>query len=262
MSVTYKPLAVFHSSHQETYEAPRQGVLAENATGWFEVDKVYGAESLEDLRGFEHIWLIYDFHKNKSWKPKVRPPRFSEKKRSVFSTRSPYRPNSIGMSCVKLDKIEGCKIFVSRHDLLEGSLILDIKPYIPYADSFPESATGWIKKEAGFEVQFEDHALLKIDWLEKNTKVGFKQILLNQLAFEPTNSKAKRVKKTDKGFVFSVRTWRFEFSINEKTVAVLTVYSGYSESEIADAADLNKDKSIHKLFLAKFTQTQTLPKDF
>jgi len=252
MSLVYEPLAVFKSSHQTTYEAPRQGVLAEGATGWFELDKDYGVESIEDLAGFERIWLVYDFHENSSWKAKVRPPRFSEKKRSVFATRSPYRPNSIGLSCVRLEKIQGRKVFVSGHDLLEGSLILDIKPYIPYADSFPEAKTGWLKKEAGFTVFFQGETLTMLEWLKSKTQIDFKQIIENQLAYEPTNSKTKRVKKTDKGFVFSIRTWRFEFVLKGGVVSITSVYSGYTNLEMSEEEDPYKDKSIHRSFELQF----------
>jgi len=255
MEISYKALAVFNSSHQETYEAPRQGVLSKDATGWFELGSDFISDSIEDLKGFERIWLIYDFHKNKTWKPKVRPPRFSDKKRSVFSTRSPYRPNSIGMSCVKLEKIEGKKVFVSEHDLLDGSLILDIKPYLPYADSFPDAQTGWIKMGQSFEVRFSDEALKKIIWLEKRSRLSFKQIVFNQLSFEPQSSKAKRVKKVEGGlFVFSVRTWRFRFRVHGNEVLVQNVYSGYSPDEMSANIDTYADKKLHLDFNSKFIE--------
>jgi len=252
LSIVYRPLAFFHSSHKETYEAPRQSVLAENAKGWFELDKDYGVEALEDLKGFERVWLLYDFHNNKSWKAKVRPPRFSKLKRSVFSTRSPYRPNSIGLSCVKLEKIEGRRVFVSGHDILEGSPILDIKPYIPYADAFPESKTGWLKPDPGYEVLIE--VLEQVEWLEKKLGLSFKQILSNQLAYEPTHSKAKRVKKTEEAYVFAIRTWRFLFQVEGSRVRIFKVLSGYTREDLVDAKDPYSDKEIHRLFLETFRE--------
>lgn len=251
-ALMYRPIAIFHSSHHQTYEAPRQGVLAEEATGWFELNDQFSKDSIEDLIGFERIWLIYDFHQNKNWKPKVRPPRFSEKKRSVFSTRSPYRPNNIGMSCVKLQKIEDKKVFVTGHDILDGSPILDIKPYLPYADSFPNAETGWVKTDDGYLVEFESKALEKILWLEKNTEISFKQTILNQLAYEPTNGRTKRVKSLEEHHVFSIRTWRFSFRIEKKTIEIFEVSSGYSRVELRDALDPYNDKELHSMFLSKF----------
>lgn len=252
--ITYKPIAVFCSSHKETYEAPRQGVLADEACGYFELSSDFSKDAIDDLVGFERIWLIYDFHKNKTWKPKVRPPRFSDQKRSVFSTRSPYRPNSIGMSCVKLEKVEGKTVFVSGHDLLEGSLILDIKPYLPYADSFPDAQTGWVKLEEAYEVSFNHESFKKLFWLEEQTGLSFRQILSNQLAYEPFNSKAKRVASQDKHFVFSIRTWRFAFKeIKSKKLEIFEVYSGYSDEDLKKNYDPYEDLSTHKAFKEQFT---------
>ena len=248
--ISYEPIAYFKSSHKETYEAPRQGVLAGASSGVVELSKEFPESALEDLVGFERIWLIYDFHENTTWKPKVRPPRFSEKKRSVFSTRSPYRPNSIGISCVKLDKIDGNKVYVSEHDLLEGTPVLDIKPYLPYADSFSHVNTGWVESISPFSVLFSEEAEKRILWLEKSIEVGFREILTNQLAYEPTNSKAKRVKqsKEPKVFTFSVRTWRFDFKLVDKSVQVFQVYSGYTDSEKLSDEDPYLDKDLHRLF--------------
>jgi len=255
LSITYKPIGIFKSSHQETYEAPRQGVLAQNSSGVIELDQSFSPAALEDLVGFEKVWLIYDFHENESWNEKVRPPRFSEKKRSIFSTRSPYRPNSIGMSCVKLDKIKGNKLFVSDHDLLNETPVLDIKPYLPYADSFPEVKTGWVKDEAPYLVKYTDASLIKVNWLVEKTGMNFKQIIENQLAYEPTSNKAKRVKKDkdDKdGFIFAVRTWRFKFRIIEKDLEVYSVFGSYSDEDLVSKEDPHLDKETHKEFLLKF----------
>ena len=83
------------------------------------------------------------------------PPRGAKTKKSVLATRSPYRPNSIGISCVRLDKVEGLSIYVSEHDILDGTPILDIKPYLSYADSFQDSETGWIVPQKRYKVVFK-----------------------------------------------------------------------------------------------------------
>jgi len=252
VKISMKPIAFFHSSHTKAYEAPRQAVLASSSEGWFELDNRFSKESLEDLEGFDFIWLIYSFHQNHQWKQKVRPPRASEKKRSVFATRSPYRPNGLGLSCVQLEKIEDKKVFVSCHDLLDGTPILDIKPYIPYADSFPSASVGWLEGHEAFGVEFESQALEKALWLENNLQTAVRNIVSNQLAYEPTNSKAKRVKKHKDFFIFSLRTWRFCFHVFEKKVVIFDVMSGYSEDELALNTDPHKDKGAHRLFENQF----------
>ena len=112
-------------------------------------------QALDDIEGMERLWLIYLFHRNQGWKPKVMPPR-GDKKRGLFATRSPHRPNSIGMSCVRLESREGRKLWVSEYDLLDRTPILDVKPYLPYADSFPDAKTGWLEglEDDEFEIEW------------------------------------------------------------------------------------------------------------
>ena len=247
--ICYEPIAVFQSSFSETYEAPRQGVLATGASGRILLRSNLSPQSCEDLVGFDRIWLLYDFHNNSSWKEKVRPPRFSEVKRSVFSSRSPYRPNSIGMSCVKLDEIRGTELIVSDHDLLDGTPILDIKPYLPYADCFPEVETGWVQKMDPYRVTWDARVESQLVWLEVQVGIAFRQVLANQLGFEPTSSRAKRISVEGEGFVFSVKTWRFGFIVSEMQVEILSVYGGYSTEELLCDADPYGDKSLHRDFL-------------
>jgi len=138
--IIFNPIGIVKSGAVGRYETPHQGILAGNSVSIIELNKNNNFEqALTDLIGFERIWVIYNFHLNTSWKPMVSPPRLL-KKIGVFATRSPHRPNHIGMSCVKLEKIEGLKIYISESDILDGSPVLDIKPYLPYADSFPNSS--------------------------------------------------------------------------------------------------------------------------
>lgn len=98
---------------------------------------------VHDLHGFERIWLIFAFHLSEGWKSMVKPPRGGPK-RGVLATRSPHRPNSIGLSAVELIKVEGRTLHLRGVDLLDGTPVLDIKPYVPYADAFPGAKAGWI----------------------------------------------------------------------------------------------------------------------
>ena len=99
-------------------------------------------EALRDLEGMERVWLLWWFHRAESWRPLVLPPRGPSQRRGVFSTRSPHRPNPIGMTPARLLGIEGLRLLLGPCDLLEGTPILDIKPYVPAYDAFPESAAG------------------------------------------------------------------------------------------------------------------------
>lgn len=101
-------------------------------------------EALADLEGMERIWVLSWLHRGGGWSPQVFPPRGPRQRRGLFSTRSPDRPNPLGLSAVELVRVEGCDLHVRGIDLLDGTPILDIKPYVPYADAFPGARAGWI----------------------------------------------------------------------------------------------------------------------
>lgn len=139
------------SPYKERFGTPRQPVVRDQVLG----DDLQPAtiELLEQsdyetaLRGlaeFEYIWAITWLHLNRNWAPLVMPPRGPRVKQGVFATRSPNRPNPIGLSALKLIRIEGRRIEVLGVDLLDGTPVLDLKPYVPYADAFPNARAGWL----------------------------------------------------------------------------------------------------------------------
>ena len=137
--ITLNPIGFLQSELKKRYETPRQGVLAKGSKAIIHLNPKNNFEqAVKDLDGFDRLWIIYQFHLNKNWKPLVTPPRHTRNKVGVFASRAPYRPNQIGLSCVKLDKVDGLKIYISESDILDDSPVLDIKPYLPYSDSFPD----------------------------------------------------------------------------------------------------------------------------
>lgn len=139
---TFTPIGVIHTPFREPAGTPIQPVCAGNASGSVEVYSSY-TEGVSDLDGFERIWLIYRFDRAGAARLRVVPFRDTVE-RGVFSTRSPCRPNGVGMSCVRLRSIDGFVLTVDGVDMLDGTPLLDIKPYIPEFDAFPDSAAGWI----------------------------------------------------------------------------------------------------------------------
>ena len=101
-------------------------------------------QAVQDLAGFDYIWVLAWLHLNENWKPTVIPPRGPKVRRGLFATRSPHRPNPIGLSALRLLKVEGRVLHVRGIDLLDGTPVLDIKPYVPYADAFPYANAGWL----------------------------------------------------------------------------------------------------------------------
>jgi tRNA-Thr(GGU) m(6)t(6)A37 methyltransferase TsaA len=148
-ALTFQPIGLVRSPYANRIDAPHQPtVVAGTETGAraeavLELDPALPLEMLQDLEGFERVWLIFAFHRSEGWKALVKPPRGSSK-RGVLATRSPHRPNAIGLSAVELVAVEGRTLRLRGVDLLDGTPILDIKPYVPYADAFPESRAGWI----------------------------------------------------------------------------------------------------------------------
>lgn len=136
-------IGVIHSPFQRLEEMPIQPKGASGTEGVIEVDPCY-AEGLKDLDGFSHIYLIYRFHMAKRTALSV-VPFMDTVERGVFSTRSPLRPNHIGISIVELVRVEGCSVVIRGVDVLDGTPLLDIKPYIARFDEVKESRSGWMQ---------------------------------------------------------------------------------------------------------------------
>lgn len=147
-----KIIARIHSDFPTKFGVPRQSGLVESLQAAVVFEPEYrSADAVRGLDAFSHIWLIWEFSESKrdTWSPTVRPPRLGGNARmGVFATRSPFRPNPLGLSCVRLERIElhpelGPVLHVSGADLMDGTPIYDIKPYIPYADSHPDASAGF-----------------------------------------------------------------------------------------------------------------------
>ena len=155
------PIARIRSDFSEKFGIPRQSGLVEELTATVVFEPPYRDPSaLRGLEGFSHIWLIWEFSKARwaGWSPTVRPPRLGGNRRlGVFATRSPFRPNPLGLSCVRLlavrqDQDLGPVLLVAGADLMDGTPIYDVKPYLPYADCKPEAAGGFASQPKGADL--------------------------------------------------------------------------------------------------------------
>ena len=160
--IVIHPIAHMQSDFPTKFGIPRQSNLASSVRSTIVFEPEYRvADALRGLEGYSHIWIIWQFSQaiREIWSPTVRPPRLGGNTRlGVFATRSPFRPNNLGLSCVKLEGIEphsdsGPLIHVSGADLMDGTPIFDIKPYIPYADAFPEALGGFTDNAGEFLLQ-------------------------------------------------------------------------------------------------------------
>ena len=150
--LTFKIIARIKSDFREKFGIPRQSGLVQKLRSTIRFEPEFrNADALRGLEGFSHLWIMWIFSENirSTWSPTVRPPRLGGNKRlGVFATRSSFRPNPVALSCVKIENInldgpEGPEIVVSGADLMDGTPIVDIKPYLPYTDAHPEAIGGF-----------------------------------------------------------------------------------------------------------------------
>ena len=178
-----KIIARIHSEFKEKFGIPRQSGLVPQTRARIVFEPEYRvADALRGIEGYSHLWLIWSFSKAErdTWSPTVRPPRLGGNTRmGVFATRSPFRPNPIGLSCVTLEGVEldapdGPALIVGGADLLDGTPIYDIKPYLPYVDSHPDARGGFGSEKAGYalEVEIAQDILEQINPHKREALVG------------------------------------------------------------------------------------------
>ena len=222
--LTMHIIANIHSDFPTKFGIPRQSGLVEELTAQIVFTPDYRApEAVRGLEDFSHIWLIWQFSKavRENWSPTVRPPRLGGNTRmGVFATRSPFRPNAIGLSCVRLLKVEpntpeGPVLTVAGADLMDGTPILDIKPYIPYADCQME-ATGGFTGTAG-------EFLLKVEFppeLLSMVPEDRREALIGVLRHDPRPSYQR---KPERVYGMEFAGWNIRFRVAEDVLTVIEV---------------------------------------
>ena len=259
-TLTLRPIGVVHSPFKDRVSAPRQPYVAADAVGTIELLPGHDFEdALADLERWSHVWVIYWFHLNDTvgkpgWRPKVLPPRSNEK-RGVFATRSPHRPNPIGISPMKLERVDGLVLHVSGVDVVDGTPVLDLKPYVPFADAIPEASTGWIGNDPdpAFEVRWEPLARQQADWLRDKHAVDLAPSVDKQLALGPRPHAYRRIRTTGDGKgVLAVHDWRVRFRVEERAAIVEQLSSGYRASQLYGERSVDPKLAAHRAFAAQF----------
>jgi tRNA (adenine37-N6)-methyltransferase len=254
--LSLKPIGIVRSPFSDRLSAPRQPSAAEGVQGTLELFPHVGYEhALEDLQSFRYIWVLFWFHKNQNFKRKVLPPR-SQIRRGVFATRAPYRPNPIGLSAVELLGIEGLCLRVQNLDILDGTPILDLKPYIPYTDAIPGATNGWLDEAARpvdpiprHEVQFTPRARAQLDYLERHAVVLAPRIE-QVLRLGPAPHPYRRIKQKGDAYVLAYKAWRIDFTARELYIEVHNLRTGYRPSALANGKD--PDLELHRAFVESF----------
>ena len=213
-----KPIAHIYTDFKEKFGIPRQSRRAESLMGKIVLEKEFcNHEATRGLEEFSHIWLIFEFTEAeyKSGTMTVRPPRLGGNQRvGVFASRSPYRPNSLGLSCVKIEKIENGEITVSGVDILDGTPIYDIKPYIPYCDAIIEAQGGFAEENKihHLEVKFCENLLNEIPQEKR-------QALIECLSDDPRPS----YQDDGREYIMLFSGFDIHFSIKDKTLTVTSI---------------------------------------
>lgn len=255
MKFDIEPIGYFYSSATAPYDLPRQPGLLKGNKGVIRLNEGCQFEqALDGLGGFDLIWVVFCFHRSAKWKPKVLPPR-GRKKQGVFATRSPHRPNFIGLSCVKLEAVEGLTLMIVQHDLLDGTPILDLKPYLNYADSQTAACQGWLDElptqpeEICF--QWSSRAQAQLDYLATVWNFPLQAAIEHRLTQSPVPYPNHRVKQISTNvYELAYRTWRICYAWNGDVVSIQHIKSGYNQETLAGKQTSRwDDVSMHQAFV-------------
>ena len=220
-----KKIAEIRNGFSDKFGIPRQSGLCESVKSKIVFEKEYRVnEAFRGLEGFSHIWIIWQFSESvrTEWSPTVRPPRLGGNKRvGVFATRSPFRPNSLGLSCVKLDSIEytedeGPVLHISGADLLDKTPIFDIKPYIPYADAKPDAIDGFLSlaPRKYLEVVFESS-------VSENIEASLLESIGEIVSEDPRPAYQNN---PDRVYKMTFSGYEIEFSVADDTAHISKIY--------------------------------------
>jgi tRNA-Thr(GGU) m(6)t(6)A37 methyltransferase TsaA len=256
-TLTLHPIGVIRTSFADKVDAPRQPAAATEHAGVIELFAGRNLEhAIEDLAGWERIWVIFWFDRNPGWRPKVLPPRSNTGRKGVLSTRSPHRPNPLGLSVLRLDRVEGLSLHVRDVDLLDGTPILDIKPYVPYTDAFPASASGWLDPRApdpraDHEVTFTSRADEQLAWIESRTTLPLRERIINTLKLGPQPHPYRRIRHDANGMQLAVKDWRIDFTVAGRCITVQQIRTGYGAKQL-EKPDPDDVTALHRGYCIAF----------
>ena len=232
MTHTIEPIGTVHSCFKELFGIPRQPGLVKAARGWIEFYPPYNrTEAFSGLEDISHIWITFLFHKslNNETSLTVRPPRRAGKRMGVFATRAPNRPNQLGQSVVELERMEEHDGKITLHvkglDLIEGTPVIDIKPYVPYVDAIPDANGGFahLAPEQRLQVSFSDDANRQVNTFEQQYP-QLRQLISDILQYDPRPIYVRKLaNKKRLGFFLYDLDVRVEVADGERVVVLEVV---------------------------------------
>lgn len=265
LSLSLRPIGFIRTAALSKVEAPRQPGAAAELKGRIELLPGRNFEhALQDLEGWERIWVLFWFHQNSTWRPKVLPPRSTTGRKGVFATRAPYRPNPLGLSALRLDRIDGLTVHVEGVDMLDGTPVLDIKPYVPYTDAWPAARSGWLEDTVpdhgrggaaadpvdAYQLSFAAAASEQARWIEAQTGLPIRERIMAILSIGPAPHPYRRIRRDGDAFRLAVREWRVRFSVAGRQVKVEEIGSGFRAAQLASPGD--EIIEAHRAFVRAF----------
>jgi tRNA (adenine37-N6)-methyltransferase len=261
-ALTLTPIGVVRSPFVDRRAAPRQPAAARGVAGTIELAPTADYEhGLCDIETWTHLWVLFWFHLNAGYRAKVMPPR-SGRKRGVFATRAPYRPNPLGLSLVRLARVEGLVLHVLDVDMLDGTPVLDIKPYVPYTDAVPDASSGWLQepplqRDPGprYRVRFGERAEQQLAWLAERCDLSLRELASEVLSLGPAPHPYRRIKRHGDRLRLGVKDFRVDFVVGGDEVHVLEIASGYRKRVLDDLRATATERTpldVYRAFVARF----------
>lgn len=238
-NLSVEPIGVIRTTMRTKFDSPHQPKNSDEERNVIQLYPGKGYDvALRDLASFDRVWLIWWFHRNSTWRPLVLPPRGDPTRRGVFATRSPHRPNQIGITAVPLLGVEKLTIIVGNTDLVDGTPILDIKPYVPTVDAFPDASMGWISgveekllEPSRYTVTHSPLATAQIEWLRDKWGISFIDRVHDALSRDPSIHRTRRIRKWQENQLqMGCGGWRIIFTVNELHVLIEKIVPGYPDS--------------------------------
>jgi tRNA-Thr(GGU) m(6)t(6)A37 methyltransferase TsaA len=239
--ISFRPLGRLESCFKQKFGIPRQPGLVEGAWAVLPLPKTDAMrQAIDGLDGFSHLWLIFVFNQtmNKGWSPRVRPPRLGgEKTKGVFATRSPFRPNAVGLSAVAYhgsqETADAIELKFGGADLVQGTPILDIKPYLSYVDSIPDATSGWLPDDW---VDLEVHFAADVDQVLEVAPDGsrLKSLISSCLKQDPRPAYHRKMNLAGRSYGFELEHWNVRFKVEGQLVLVteLSDLAGFGKKEL------------------------------
>jgi tRNA-Thr(GGU) m(6)t(6)A37 methyltransferase TsaA len=271
VELTLRPIGFVRTGKRVKFAARHQPEETQAETNVVELLPGRDLElALRDLAGFSRVWLIWWFHRNPSWRPLVLPPRGPAQRRGVFATRSPHRPNPIGLTPVQLLEVRKNSLVIGPCDLVDGTPIFDLKPYIPAYDAFPEATAGWLDDvdaalaaPPAFTVGLEPLAAEQLAWLKTTRGIDFLDRLTDLLARDPTPHRARRIRRRQSGVLeIGCGAWRAQFAVEGTHVRVTLIEPAYPQRFLIDPARPGiPDGAAQLAFLEHWPERESGPAD-